>query len=77
MFSSGTTTRTGKRTASVIAGLVACGLVGACAPSARDQFIASQQTTVRAELANEPTAPVMLVRVASDGTQTAHVMADP
>lgn len=77
MASSGTTTRTGKRVASVMAAAVICGLVGACRPSARDQFIASQQTTVRAEAAGESAASVMLVRASTDGPQTAQVMTEP
>ena len=78
MPSSGSTsTRACKRRVGVMAATAVCGLLGACAPSARDQFIASQQMTVRAEAASESAAPMTLVKASGDGPQTAHVMAEP
>ena len=71
-----TTTRTGRWAEALIAA-VACGLAGGCASNARDQFLASQQTTVRAVQVSLAGEPMLLVNSAALEVETAHVNAEP
>ena len=66
MMRCGTRGRIGR----LVAAVVACGLAGACAPCAREQYLTSQRTTVRAEAVTDQAASGSLAtRIAASDSE--------